>query len=192
MPIMPGIQFIRSVAQGLPFKLGNPIGIVLHRTEAGYNHLLNSFQSGPKVSHFLIGKKDGQAVQFVDSKHKAAHVGPGANALYIGVEFESIPARSGYKGQDPLVILDDLTPFQINIGRDVIEWICRTHFIPKVGPPSSAAWRKCKGHWRGVLGHANVAEGSFFHTDHGDTLQAKDFIALGVWPAAGNRPKFLY
>jgi hypothetical protein len=162
----------------------------LHRTEGSYNHVLVSFQSGPKVAHFLIGKQDGQAVQLVDTSYKAAHAGPGANDLYIGIEFESIPGRT--RGQDPRVIQDDLTPFQISLGRDVIDWICNAHGIPKVGPPSSAAWKKCTGRWNGVLGHANLSEGGFFHTTHGDTLQFKDFIALGIWPAPGDKPKFIF
>src|SRR5262245_3359327 len=142
MPIMPDIPSIRSTTQGPRI---NPIGIVLHRTGAGYNHLLGSFQSGPKASHFLIGKREKQAVQFVDTGCKDAHVGPIANDLYIGIEFESVPARAGHKGLDPRIIRDDLTPFQISMGRDVIGWICRTHGIPKVGPPSSAAWKSCNG-----------------------------------------------
>ena len=56
MPIMTGIQPIRSSAQGPPFKLGKPIGIAFHRREAGYDHLQKGFQFGPKVSSFLIGK----------------------------------------------------------------------------------------------------------------------------------------
>jgi hypothetical protein len=86
MPLMKEIRFLRTGVKCPPFKHGNPIGIVLHRTEAGYSHLLTSFQSGPKVSHFLIGKQDGQAVRFVDTTYKAAHAGPGANDLYIGIE----------------------------------------------------------------------------------------------------------
>ncbi len=33
-----------------------------------------------------------------------------------------------------------------------------------------------------MLGHANVADGNFFSTDHGDTMIFVDFIALSVWP----------
>jgi hypothetical protein len=66
---------------------------------------------------------------------------------------------------------------------DVIDWICRAHGIPKLGPPSATAWRIARGHWHGVLGHANVAQGGFFHTDHGDTLLFYDFMALGIFPS---------
>lgn len=184
MAIMPGIPYRRSAATGATFAKGNPVGLVLHRTEAGYDHCLRSFVAGGKgkAAHFLVGKKEGQVAQLVDTGNQAGHVGPGANALYLGIEFESIAARSGVKGQDPNVISDELTPYQVDIGRQIIDWVCRTHGIPKLGPPKSADWRKCKGRWNGVLGHANLAEGGFFSTDHGDTLVFFDFIALSVWP----------
>jgi hypothetical protein len=180
MATMPNIPFVESRIHGARFS---PIGLVLHRTESSYAHCLRGFQSGPKAPHFLVGKREGQVVQLVDTSLRAQHVGPGANALYLGIEFESIAAKPHIRGQDPRVIRDELTPFQIATGRDIVDWICKTHGIPKVGPPTSAQWRQCNGHWRGVLGHANVAEGGFFKTDHGDTLQFIDFIALSVWPA---------
>ena len=179
MPVMPDMQFVKSRVQGPRFT---PIGLVLHRTEAGYQHCLNGFTIGPKAPHFLVGKHSGQAVQLVNTDFCAAHVGPGANSIYLGIEFESIPAAKGVKGQDPKVIADELTPFQISRGREIVDWISRIHGIPKVGPPTHSQWKQSAGRWRGVLGHANVAEGNFFKTDHGDTLIFVDFIALSVWP----------
>ena len=179
MPIMPDIPFVKSRVQGPAF---NAIGIVVHKTEAGYQHCLKGFQHGPKAPHFLIGKREYQVAQLVDTSYLAAHVGPGANALYIGIEFESILARPGIHGQDPLVNEDELTPYQMWTGRQIIDWICKTHGIRKVGPPTSSQWRQCGGRWPGVLGHANVAEGGFFKTNHGDTVQFIDMIALEVWP----------
>jgi len=179
MPLIPDIPFARSRVQGARF---HPMGLVLHRTEAGYTHCLQGFQAGPKCPHFLIGKNSGQVVQLIDTAFAGAHVGPGANNLYLGIEFESIPARRGVRGQDPLVNKDPLTPFQASIGQDIVRWISATHGIPRVGPPTSAQWRACHGHWHGVLGHANVAEGNFFRTDHGDTLEFMDFVVLAVWP----------
>jgi len=181
---MPGIDYQPAHNPGGRFAHGNPIGVVLHKTEGGYDHVLQGFLNGRRNPHFLIGKEELQAVQLVDTDVRANHVGPGANALYIGIEFESIAARRGFEHrQDPNTIADELTPFQISMGRDIVDWICRTHGIPKVGPPSSTAWRVARGHWHGVLGHANVAQGGFFHTDHGDTLLCHDFMALGVFPS---------
>jgi len=186
MARMGSIDFKQASLTGGPFGRGNPIGLVLHRTEASYSHLLQAWTRGPNPrhasSHFLVGKQDGQVVQLVDTSTIANHSGPGANQLYLGIEFESIPARSGIRGQDPLVIKDEFTPFQISIGQDIVEWISRTHGIPRIGPPSAVQWRICRGHWNGVLGHADVSRGGYFPTDHGDTLQFIDFIALSVWP----------
>jgi len=183
MPVYPGVLYQPSRAAAQPFSLGNPIGLVLHRTEGHWAHVLQSFSKGPKSAHFLVGKQDGQVVQLVDTAFKAQHAGPGANDLYLGIEFESIPARTGYPGQDPRVIRDELTPFQASIGAELVAWIARTHKIPLIGPPDIRQWLKCKGRWNGVLGHANLATGGFFHTTHGDTLQFIDFIVLNVWPA---------
>jgi hypothetical protein len=180
MPVMPRISFVRSHARGHPFR---PIGVVLHRTEAGYQHCLRGFQAGPKTPHFLIGKADGQVVQLVDTSFSGQHVGPGANAVYLGIEFESVAARPHFRGQDPRVIADELTPFQLQAGRAVLDWIAKTHGIPMVGPPSPVEWRQSMGRWNGILGHADVARGGFYRTDHGDTLQYIDFIVLGVFPA---------
>ena len=40
---------------------------------------------GPKSAHFLIGKVPGNAVQLIDTGVVAYHVGPGANALFVGI-----------------------------------------------------------------------------------------------------------
>lgn len=63
----------------------------------------------------------------------------------------------------------------------MIGWICTTHGIPKIGSPSHRQWIQNRGIWRGVLGHANIADGGFYQTDHGDTLFRRDFILLVVW-----------
>jgi N-acetylmuramoyl-L-alanine amidase-like protein len=187
MARMSGIDFKQALNIRGAFGRGNPIGLVLHRTEASYTHLLNAWTIGPNnrgtSAHFLVGKEDGQVTQLVDTSTIANHAGRGANDIFLGVEFESIPARPGIRGQDPLVIQDSFTPFQISIGNDIVDWISRTHNIPKVGPPSHVQWRQCRGHWHGVMGHADVSRGGFFHTNHGDTLQFIDFIALSVWPS---------
>jgi hypothetical protein len=113
--------------------------------------------------------------QLVDTSTTANHVGPVANDLYLGIEFESIPG--------PAANLDNLWPHQIDIGRDIVDWICRTHGIPKRGPPTAVQWTNCHGRWHGILGHADVSRGHFFHTTHRDTVQFIDYIALNVWPS---------
>ena len=186
MARMPDMTFTQANRVGGPFAAGMPIGLVLHRTESPYNQVLRTMTQGPnprgKSAHFLVGKQDSQVVQLVDTNTVAHHVGPGANQLYLGIEFESITARLGIHGQDPLTNLDNLTPFQIDIGRDIVNWICRMHNIPKNGPPTSQQWANCGGRWNGILGHADVSRGGFFHTDHGDELQFLDYIALEIWP----------
>lgn len=66
----------------------------------------------------MIGKDTGNVVQFVDTDYIAQHVGPRANEIFIGIEFESILARPQFKNStDPPVNVDPLTPFQIQTGR---------------------------------------------------------------------------
>jgi N-acetyl-anhydromuramyl-L-alanine amidase AmpD len=180
MPIMPSVNYQKSAVQAKKF---HPVGLVLHRTAVmGYQRLVSSFKAGPKSPHFMIGKRDGEVVQLIDTDYRGAHAGPGANALYLGIEFESITSNPKIKGLDPAINADELTPAQICSGRDVIDWICRTHNIPKLGPPSAAQMRQGKGRWHGILSHADVANSGYFHTTHGDTILFIDYIALGIWP----------
>lgn len=116
MPFMTGIPFYGSRVNNAHVRF-NAVGLVLHRTEAGFNHLLKSFQTATNAPHLLLGKTVGQIVQFVDIDYRAQHVGPGANDLYIGFIFESIPAYRGYRGQDPLVIQDILNIYQVETGK---------------------------------------------------------------------------
>jgi N-acetylmuramoyl-L-alanine amidase-like protein len=164
---------------GPTFRPPNPIGIVCHRTEVGYKGALTAFTTGHRgvSAHFLIGKATGNAVQLVDTNTVAYHVGPGANGLYIGIEFESIAARPEFEHRtDPRVNADPLTPFQIDVGRRVIDWLCKTHNIPRSGPPSREQLRAVHGRYHGLLNHADLA--GFFHTDHGDRLRPQDWRAL--------------
>ncbi len=64
MALMENVQFVPSRVRGHRF---HPIGLVLHRTEAGYQHCLDGFAAGPKAPHFLVGKCSGEAVQLVDT-----------------------------------------------------------------------------------------------------------------------------
>jgi hypothetical protein len=185
MAKMFGITYVQAKNASHKFSAGNPIGLVLHRTEASYAHCLKSFQHKGDNPHFLIGKNSGEVAQMVDTDIIAHHAKDDANQYYLGIEFESIAARKGYEHkQDPLVNADPLTDFQITMGIHIISWICRTHGIPPVGPPGKEAWEKCGGKWRGVLGHADLSQRikgkKVFRTDHGDTMA--DFLALGILP----------
>jgi len=143
MPVMRDVEFRPARATGPRFV---PIGIVLHRTEASYAHLYKSFPVAKKSPHFLVGKRAGEVVQLVDTDHKAAHVGPVANDLYLGIEFESIAARPSFKHrQDPLVNADSLTEFQKRAGRSILQWLSMTHDIPLEGPPNSIEWAGLPG-----------------------------------------------
>ena len=46
----------------------------------------------------MVGKREGQVTQMVDTRAIAHHAGPGANQIYLGIESESIPAQEGVKG----------------------------------------------------------------------------------------------
>ncbi|HLY20341.1 MAG TPA: peptidoglycan recognition family protein [Bryobacteraceae bacterium] len=185
MPRLSSVPYLPAQCTGGPFGRGLPIGLVLHRTEGNYAHILQTMTQGPnpkqKSVHFMVGKRDGEVIQMVDTNMVAYHVGPGANQIYLGIEFESIKAQDGIHGQDPLTNQDPLTEWQFAKGREIVDWICRTHGIRKVGPPSAREWTKCGGRWHGVLGHADVAKGGYFHTDHGDQLMDRDYILLNVW-----------
>ena len=177
MPIMPGITVEATRHHGGGFHRPDPIGIVCHRTECSFDRARSGFTRGPKSVHFLIGKVPGNAVQLVDTSMVAYHVGPGANALFVGIEFESIAARSGYEHRtDPLVNADPLTAYQLDLGRVVINWICKMHNIPKKGPPSRAEMIACRGRYNGLMNHASL--NGFFATDHGDALRMQDWSAL--------------
>src|SRR5439155_21410235 len=117
MPIMPGITVEATRHHGGGFHRPNPIGIVCHRTECSFDRARSGFVRGPKSVHFLIVKVPGNAAQLIDTSVVAYHVGPGANALFVGIEFESVAARPGYEHRtDPLVNGDPLTAYQLDMG----------------------------------------------------------------------------
>jgi hypothetical protein len=191
---MSSVPFRQANSWGSAFSTGNPIGLVLHRTEGHYRNILNTWTTGPNPggasAHFLVGKDEGDVVQLVDTSFIAKHVRDDANPFYLGIEFESIPANPHVRGQDPAVIRDGLRLFQIDIGRRIVDWICRTHNIPKVGPPTPQQWQTCQGCWNGILGHQTVASGGFYRTTHGDHLMFNDYMSLGIFPSgAGPWPE---
>lgn len=97
-------------------------------------------------------------MQLVDTDFRGNPVGPGANALYLGIELESIGARRGFEhSQDPNVVADELTTFQMWMGRQVVNWIRATHNIPKAGPPTAGDWMSSRGFLR-LLGRRSFSE----------------------------------
>jgi len=181
------VPFIQANSVGGPFLRDRPVGLVLHRTEAGYQRCLRTWTRGPNPKqtsiHFLVGKQRGEVAQLIDTGTIAHHAGRQANAFFLGIEFESIPARPGVRGQDPRTNADELTPFQVSIGGDIIRWISQTHGIPRKGPPSAMEWRQCQGRWSGVLSHHDLGKGGFWSSNHGDNLGFFDLMALGVFPS---------
>ena len=185
---MSAIPFKRASGHTHPYQKPNPIGVVLHKTESsGFQHTLGTFLNGPLSPHFLIGKKDGEVVQLIDTQFQGKHVEL-ANSLYVGIEFCSVPSRKGYEHkQDPTTIRDELTHFQVSAASDIISWISKTHGIPLVGPPSLNEMRACHGHWHGFCNHADVSAVIRGRGQHGEGLLDIDYIALGIWPAANRR-----
>jgi hypothetical protein len=99
---MPRITQQQARHHGGRFHPPDPIGIVCHRTEGEFDGVLRGFVRGnrrPVSAHFLIGKLSGCAVQLLDTGIRANHVGPSANELFVGIEFESISARLGVRGR---------------------------------------------------------------------------------------------
>jgi hypothetical protein len=174
MSAAPGIIIEPShhVGLGHPFRPPNRIGVVLHRTEAPFDETRQGFVRGPKCARFLIGKTPGNAVQMANTSRVAGHA-KGANEFFIGIEFESRKARPGYEHRtDPLVNAEKLTPYQLDIGRFVIGWICRTNGIPLRGPPSRQEMVQVQGRYRGLMNHADLV--GFFVTTHGNRLLMVD------------------
>ncbi len=187
MAKMPGVPFVPALNTSGQFAGGRPIGLVLHRTEGRYDHILRAWTVGPNPdrssAHFLVGKQQGQVVQLVDTTTVANHSKGDANILYLGIEFESIPT-SRVHGQDPATNRDPLTRFQREIGARIVDWISQVQRIPLDGPPSKRAMVSRHGRWHGVLSHNDLSDSGLFRTNHGDEIRFSDFIALGVFPTA--------
>jgi len=197
MAKMPSVTFVQANTAVRRFS-SRPIGLVLHRTEGHYANFLakvgspNPAMNPEKHSaHFIIGKNPGEVTQMVDTDFIANHAKDDANVIYLGIEFESIPDTRPKRlqhGQDPATNADWLTPFQASAGWDVVEWVCRTHGIPKHGPPTRAQMRACNGRWQGVLSHNDLSEArdtahaKLFRTTHGDELEFLSFMMLGIPP----------
>lgn len=188
MAKMAAVPFRQVNGHTRPFHAPNPIGVVLHKTEShSYERTLNSFLEGPYSPHFLVGQQEGQVVQLLDTQFHGAHV-ENANDFYLGIEFYSHPSRPGYEHkQVPKTIREELTLFQISIGRDIVSWMSDTHGIPLVGPPSLKEMRDASGHWPGFCNHADVSATIPGTHQHGEGLLGSDYIGLGIWPKASRK-----
>jgi hypothetical protein len=191
MPQMPNIPFQQALNTHGHFLPGRPIGVVLHRTGAHYEHVVHTWTIGPnpdgKSIHFLIGKHEYQIVQVVDTNTVANHT-QGANPFFIGVEFESIPVDDNlnWSANIPRLTNDPLTVYQASMGNEVLDWISRNHAIPKVGPPSLAQLNACRGRWHGFMSHQDVFKsqpGSGFTTGRSEDILREDYYLFGIWPA---------
>lgn len=152
MARMPGIPFDQgSESQGSL----SPSAVILHRTYGSWNgdYSVGVGTGRPGIGfHFLIGKKDGNWVQFYDTRTKCSHCA-GANSWSVGIEFEGTDA-------------DVLTDWQVRAGGDVIRFLSND-----VGVPLDAFYEgPRKGQSREFRGHKTV-EGS----DHTDAVTRSDF-----------------
>lgn len=142
--------------QGVTYGYLDPIAIVLHRTygqwPGDYSVIKNN-----GLCQFLIGKDEGQWVQFADTNQVTYHCN-GANFKAVGIELTGV-------NEDPL------TPWQEARLGDVLNFLHVAHGIPldytdpnTVAPAS--VWVN-GGLFRGVISHDSVRtdDGSSQHTD---------------------------
>lgn len=146
-----------------------PTAVVLHRTYgalgkdtyAGAYSIGKNGRAGVGIGfHFLIGKKNDQAVQFYDTTTEAAHA-KGANSWAVGIEFDGVNE-------------DILTDWQVNTAAIILAACSDAHGIPLTyydGPRARVA---------GVLPHASVPG-----SDHTDRVTRRDWERI---MAATRRP----
>ena len=127
---------------GVPFDQGKhargvfkPTAIILHRTygkwSGDYNIGKNGRREGKTIApigfHFLIGKDEGQWVQFYDTAVKCNHAA-GGNSWAIGIEISG-------RNEDPL------TDWQVRALRWILTAVCDAHDIPKMYTDTGARRR---------------------------------------------------
>jgi hypothetical protein len=162
MAKMPGIPFDQgSESQGSL----NPTAVILHRTYGSWN---GDYSVGVGTGregigfHFLIGKAEGNWVQFYDTRTKCSHA-KGANSWSVGIEFEG-------KNEEAL------TDWQIEAGGQVVRWLSGDVGIPLTAYYDGAR----KGQSAEYRGHRTVAD-----SDHTDYITKSDFDKMaGGIPAA--------
>lgn len=157
---------------GVPFDQGkhpqgalNPTAVVMHRTYGTLNG--DGFKSAYSIGkngrnglgigfHFLIGKNEGQWVQFYDTTVKAAHA-KGANSWALGIEFDGV-------NEGPL------TDWQVRAGAWIIAVLTREAGIPCTyyeGPRKQVV---------GFLSHVSVPTST-----HTDLITREDWDRMMVY-----------
>lgn len=159
---------------GVPFDIAkhhgfiSPICGVLHRTYGGWagDYSVGKYTPNGVGFHFLIGKSEGQWVQFCDTTSKCWHAGGWPNGLGVGLEFTG---RNG----------EPLTDWQVRAGAWVIAAVSNAHSIPYRyyhGPRI--------GTFRGWLTHASV-----YGSDHTDMVTLADWDRMGrYWSSTPQTP----
>lgn len=158
-------------AAGVPFDQGRhpqgalaPTAVVLHRTYgsltrdgfAGAYSIGKNGRSGVGIGfHFLIGKNEGQVVQFYDTLTRAAHA-KGANSWSIGIEFDGV-------NEGPL------TDWQVRAGAWILACINQAHGISIDGYTTQGGRRRING----CLPHSLVPG-----SDHTDLVTEADFARM--------------
>lgn len=152
-----GVPYDRGRNPQGAFAGGLPNAGVLHRTYGAFGR--DTYNGAYQVGkygraglgigfHFLIGKNEGQWVQFYDTTMKAAHA-KGANDWAVGIEFDGVNEEG-------------LTPWQLRCGAHILgalsEQIPLTYY--------SGARARVTG-W---LNHASVP-----HSTHTDMVTKRDF-----------------
>lgn len=154
---------------GVPFDQGKhpqgslrPTAIVLHRTYGtlngdGYNGAYvigKNGRGGVGIGfHFLVGKNEGQWVQFYDTNVKAAHA-KGANSWAVGIEFDGV-------NEGPL------TDWQVRAGAWIISCVTEEHQIPR------SYYNASRAKVNGVLPHSSVPG-----SDHTDMVTRADWYRM--------------
>lgn len=111
---------------GVPFDPGpshgsqNPTEVIAHRTYGRWNgdYAVGKGSRGSISFHFLVGKDEGQWVQFVDTNRVAYHA-KGDNVGTIGIEVGGSDA-------------DVMTDWQVRALGHICRWISDEHDIPLV------------------------------------------------------------
>lgn len=139
---MPGIPHDPSPTHGGL----SPIAAVCHRTYGSWagDYAVGKGSRGSVGFHFLVGKVEGQWVQFADTNRVCYHA-KGANSWSVGIEVTGT-------NDDPF------TGWQLQACHQIVQWLHATHGIPLVYFDSGRA-----GPRAGFVAH-NAVAGS----DHGD------------------------
>ncbi len=159
---MPGVQHVpRWNHSSRPTFAAK--GIVLHRTAGHFdtgdyavgkwgNYRGRSHKGSSLGYHFLIGKNDGEVIQFCSIKRHVAHVRKWSRS-YVGIEFSGDIGqyRDGYKHGE------DLTTWQINTGVKVIKWITKQLNIPRVEVTHQSSMFKLNTVFNGLVGHRDLS-----------------------------------